>query len=575
MKYNKNNFLFLVVIGLLMAAVNSYAASLDLITNQQTLKRGSKLTVDIVASEITALNGVAVSLVYPENVIYPESQAVTSTFFDTRQDDLTEEEGLGSVWSAGTATPGIIYLTGLSGDIADTDIAAGQATLFSVHFRVKNDALLGRYTIRLSSSNLCNGPAAWGTDNNNNGVFDGNDNDIKESAPLLYSFILDSRAGSDDSDEIETEILLDGFDEAPSFVFNVIEGAGTGEDADGGTEADSDSDGVSDDEDECPADPLKTEPGACGCGVPDADSDNDGIPDCRDVLIRPANGETGTAVSPVFGVKAFPNPEAAGPDAAIVWQISLNSSFTDLVFEYSGAADVTELQLPDFILDEFTTYFWRISYDAGTGDSLTWEEAGEFTTGPDSMTDEDGNGIPDDQDIYDTEVLGSLTADDAGKTLQSGADGLRYSLVAGEGVVNIDRFKWLEQEDFETSALWPVNLTDGLLSFRLRTTSLGATVMVTILFSETMPAGSFWSKTTVEQDAYDFSQNALFAEDMRSVTLTLTDGGIGDLDGVANGVIVDPGGIVRGGEENSDGSMNGKGGGSSGCFVDVCLPSNP
>ena len=34
--------------------------------------------------------------------------------------------------------------------------------------------------------------------------------------------------------------------------------------------------------DECPDDPGKTEPGVCGCGVPDTDRDQDGTPDCVD-----------------------------------------------------------------------------------------------------------------------------------------------------------------------------------------------------------------------------------------------------------------------------------------------------
>jgi hypothetical protein len=34
--------------------------------------------------------------------------------------------------------------------------------------------------------------------------------------------------------------------------------------------------------DQCPDDPDKAEPGACGCGVPDTDSDGDGVPDCND-----------------------------------------------------------------------------------------------------------------------------------------------------------------------------------------------------------------------------------------------------------------------------------------------------
>jgi hypothetical protein len=32
----------------------------------------------------------------------------------------------------------------------------------------------------------------------------------------------------------------------------------------------------------CPNDPAKTDPGICGCGVPDTDSDGDGTPDCND-----------------------------------------------------------------------------------------------------------------------------------------------------------------------------------------------------------------------------------------------------------------------------------------------------
>ncbi|MFZ5563722.1 MAG: choice-of-anchor Q domain-containing protein, partial [Thermodesulfobacteriota bacterium] len=45
---------------------------------------------------------------------------------------------------------------------------------------------------------------------------------------------------------------------------------------------DTDGDGTPDNEDGCPNDPDKIDPGACGCGVPDTDSDDDGIADCVD-----------------------------------------------------------------------------------------------------------------------------------------------------------------------------------------------------------------------------------------------------------------------------------------------------
>ncbi len=46
--------------------------------------------------------------------------------------------------------------------------------------------------------------------------------------------------------------------------------------------ADSDGDTTPDCVDACPADPGKTDPGACGCGVADTDSDGDATPDCLD-----------------------------------------------------------------------------------------------------------------------------------------------------------------------------------------------------------------------------------------------------------------------------------------------------
>ena len=48
------------------------------------------------------------------------------------------------------------------------------------------------------------------------------------------------------------------------------------------TDTDTDADGTPDCNDLCPNDATKTDPGACGCGVADTDTDGDGVPDCRD-----------------------------------------------------------------------------------------------------------------------------------------------------------------------------------------------------------------------------------------------------------------------------------------------------
>ncbi|MCG8404944.1 MAG: endonuclease [Phycisphaerales bacterium] len=53
--------------------------------------------------------------------------------------------------------------------------------------------------------------------------------------------------------------------------------------------------------DACPDDPNKTEPGICGCGVPDTDTDIDGTPDCNDLCPNDPNkiapGSCGCGIS--------------------------------------------------------------------------------------------------------------------------------------------------------------------------------------------------------------------------------------------------------------------------------------
>jgi hypothetical protein len=225
----------------------------------------------------------------------------------------------------------------------------------------------------------------------------------------------------------------------------------------------------------------------------------------------------------------------------------------------------TAIQVPDFVLDEFTTYFWRIVYEKGTDEPAAGGMA-KFTTGADNLVDVNGNGIPDHQEVAEGD---SLIAGDSGndvniaKMLKSDDNKIQYSLAAGDGVVGIDRFKWVDASEITGSENWTVKFPYGLLSFRLYTEIQGDTVSVTIHFSQAMGAKATWWKYDLENGVHDYSQFITFADDMKSVTLTLTDGGAGDADGVANGVIVDPGGIVK----PSSGSD------SSGCFIDTCAPS--
>jgi hypothetical protein len=93
-----------------------------------------------------------------------------------------------------------------------------------------------------------------------------------------------------------------------------------------------------------------------------------------------------------------------------------------------------------------------------------------------------------------------------------------------------------------------VAFPNGILDLRLTTGTSGTNATVVVQYSTAVPAGAVYMKygktaanTTDHWYQLDASR-AVFANDRMSVTLTLTDGGAGDHDLLANGTIVDPGG---------------------------------
>ena len=107
----------------------------------------------------------------------------------------------------------------------------------------------------------------------------------------------------------------------------------------------------------------------------------------------------------------------------------------------------------------------------------------------------------------------------------------------------------------------------GLINFKIAVATPGDQAVVNLYFSEAVHPSSKWYKYDHIADTWcDFSAYAVFAADRRSVTVTLRDGGPVDADGVANGVIVDPAGVVEEADAETVGSGGGAGGGG-GCFI--------
>ena len=124
--------------------------------------------------------------------------------------------------------------------------------------------------------------------------------------------------------------------------------------------------------------------------------------------------------------------------------------------------------------------------------------------------------------------------------------------VSIKGAANAIKIESIESENTTLSGAYgagkPKRMPFGLVNFKIAVAHPGDTVAVKLYFSEPAPFLSKWYKYDGVTGAwYDFSNYAKFSYDRRSLTLTLRDGGPGDADGIANGVIVDPAGIGVGG----------------------------
>ena len=115
----------------------------------------------------------------------------------------------------------------------------------------------------------------------------------------------------------------------------------------------------------------------------------------------------------------------------------------------------------------------------------------------------------------------------------------------------------------------PETLEAGLVGFKVAVAP-GATTDVTVYLSRAQADDAGWYKYDPVGGWANFTEYATFSTDRKSVVLSLTDGGIGDLDGVANGIIIDPSGpdTVTGSDTSSH-----DGGGRGGCFVNTVAGS--
>jgi predicted RNA-binding protein with TRAM domain len=257
---------------------------------------------------------------------------------------------------------------------------------------------------------------------------------------------------------------------------------------------------------------------------------------------------TATSIVNVSWVNAAPSADA-GPDQSV-------EEGATVTLDGSNSAD------PD---DGLASYLW--TQTAGPPVTLSNASAAQptFVT---PIVDFSGTTLTFRLTAADT---GGLQASDQVSVIISDngiagfpADVLTTSTLAGEpfGIRednggSFTRLSFLDPATMPATSGKPSDLMYGLVEMEIRVSAPGAITTVTIFLPSPAPDGYGWYKYT---DTFNPARD--------QVTLTLEDGGTGDDDRVANGIIVDPSGL---GTASSGGSSSttttSSDMGSGGCFI--------
>jgi PKD repeat protein len=288
------------------------------------------------------------------------------------------------------------------------------------------------------------------------------------------------------------------------------------------------------------------------------------LPPNQPVVSSPYDGEMETDLLLTLQTEPFSDPDN-DTHKETQWQI-VKAVDSSVVLEIVSDEHLTELPVPHAVLDRNTTYNASVQFVDVHSEPSPWSNPVEFTT-HNGIVDNDGDGIPDAHEVDDTvDLNGDGTPDnDQPGVIKSvlSAVGSNEPFGVSKISTSIDAIEMLEPihpADILDRTNKPETFLFGLASYRLRLNQVGATVQVRMYYSEEISEATRYYLYDTVKGWQDYTQYTTFNEDGRSVTVELQDGGHGDSDGVANGIIVDPGGVVGAATGTDSGA-------SGGCFI--------
>jgi len=230
------------------------------------------------------------------------------------------------------------------------------------------------------------------------------------------------------------------------------------------------------------------------------------------------------------------------------------------------ADNISQLTIPDGILKPSGDSGHYLAKIILQDSSTTTAESNDLefnTVSLEETDDQDNNGVPDDEELSDTEINQYFNehpeADTALVEVASGDSNIIGMDIDKGKVTRVDSIDPDELPDKPANYNFPY----GVFTIRIEGLEEGERVLITFILPEAY-FGS-WYKYDEVNGWYDYSDHVVeYNGPEKKVTIEVKDGGYGDADGVENGVIVDPSGP---GSSTGGGEGGGGGGGGGGCFI--------
>jgi len=195
------------------------------------------------------------------------------------------------------------------------------------------------------------------------------------------------------------------------------------------------------------------------------------------VLSLPTDSTSAVSLTPELLISTFSDPDSGDTYLNTQWQISTNDTFSSLVFDKTGNQDLTSLIVPELVLNNNTTYYWRVRFFDNHDEASQWSGAYSFTTPVTSVDDTNANNIPDDQEVDDTvdldqDGISDIYQDDI-KSIQTVAQDAKMAVKISTNVVSIESIKSIDPYDISDSGNRPDEMPFDAISFRLRVLNAG------------------------------------------------------------------------------------------------------